>query len=512
MINETHNPDVLNCLANLSSDEVFTSPKIANEMLDMLPKELFTNPKTTFLDPCCKSGVFLREIAKRLLVGLESQIPDLQERINHIFTKQLYGIAITQLTSLLSRRSVYCSKTANGKYSIVDKFTNDCGNIKFSNCKHVWNEDFKCDFCGITQSRETYNRKDMEVHAYGFIHISNPKEIFNMKFDVIIGNPPYQLSDGGAQASAIPIYNLFVQQAKKLKPRYLTMIIPSRWMAGGKGLDDYRNEMIHDKHIVKLYDFENANECFPGVEIKGGVCYFLWDRDHESKCEIYSKYENGIELYSKRYLVDGNDDIFIRDSRLIEIKNKVLKENHIPFSSIITTRKPYGLRSDFFNSPQKYGLPEIFDTPIENGYSILGLKNLKRIYKYVPNNYPFPLKQGLNKYKVFMAESFGSGKFGELPAEFVIGTPGMACTETFLQVGPFNTKEETLNCISYMKTKFFRTMVGMRKVTQHATQSVYQYVPMQDFNESWTDEKLYKKYNLTKEEIDFIESMIKPME
>ena len=143
MINETHNPDVLNCLANLSSDEVFTSPKIANEMLDMLPQELFENPNTTFLDPCTKSGVFLREIAKRLLVGLEKQIPNLQERINHIFTKQLYGIAITQLTSLLSRRSVYCSKTANGKYSIATTFGAENGNIKFDKIKHTF-ENHKC--------------------------------------------------------------------------------------------------------------------------------------------------------------------------------------------------------------------------------------------------------------------------------------------------------------------------------------------------------------------------------
>lgn len=303
MINETHNPDVLNCLANLSSDEVFTSPKIANEMLDMLPQELFENPNTTFLDPCTKSGVFLREIAKRLLVGLEKQIPDLQQRINHIFTKQLYGIAITQLTSLLSRRSVYCSKTANGKYSIATTFNAENGNIKFDKIKHTF-ENHKCKFCGVGDNVETYIRDDsMETYAYQFIHIENPQELFNMKFDVIIGNPPYQLNVGVQQESyAISLYQKFVEQAKKLQPRYLSMIIPSRWFAGGRGLDEFRDEMLHDDRLRIIHDFIDASDCFSGVEIKGGVCYFLWDRDNRGLCKIYTHKNNTITQSRLLYL------------------------------------------------------------------------------------------------------------------------------------------------------------------------------------------------------------------
>ncbi|NLE06304.1 MAG: restriction endonuclease [Crenarchaeota archaeon] len=489
-----YNPDVLSCLANLSSDEVFTPPKLANEILDLLPKELWRDKNATFLDPVSKSGVFLREIAKRLLEGLKDEIPDLQKRIDHIYTKQIFGIGITELTSLISRRSVYCSKDANGKYSIVN-FNDEIGNIFFDDTKHDW-KNGRCSYCGASQS-EYEREQGLETHAYQFIHNNLPDKIKNMKFDVIIGNPPYQLKDNGAQASATPLYHKFIQQAKKLNPRFLVMIIPSRWFSGGKGLNDFRNEMLHDDRIRILHDYNNASECFPGVEIKGGVCYFLWDRNNKGLCKVFSHSEGKVISEIERPLLEKNADVFIRHNEAISIFHKVRSKNEESFSKIVSPGKPFGLRG-FFND---------FKNKSNNSVKIYANQKVG----YISPNQILHNKELINQWKIFVPKAWGVGNLQHDLIKPFIGEKNTCCTETYLLVGPFNNKKIAENTISYMKTKFFHLFISFKKITQDAWKKAYELVPMQDFSESWTDEKLYKKYKLTKEEIEFIESMIRPM-
>ena len=491
-----YNPDVLTCLANLSNDEVFTPPELVNDMLDLLPQELFKNKDTAFLDPVTKSGVFLREIAKRLMNGLKGEIPDQQARINHIFKNQLYGIAITELTSLLARRSVYCSKKANGKYSICENFDNEQGNILFERIEHTWKSG-KCNYCGA--SEKNYERGgELETHAYQFIHTGDPKELFNMKFDVIIGNPPYQLSDGGAQASAIPLYHKFIEQSKKLNPRYLSMITPSRWFSGGKGLDSFRSEMLNDDRIRIIHDYIDANDCFPGVQIKGGVNYFLWNRDNKGECEISTHIGGEIDSTSERPLLEKNSNVFIRYNQAIPIFRKIQEYNEDRFNSLISSRKPFGLTTSF------KGESNAFNNSIKI-YQNKGIGYIKK--EEVLQNHDW-----IDMHKVIAPYAVGSGDSKVDLIKPIYSEPGSCCSETYIVFGPTENKKEAENIISYIKTKFFHFMVTLKKNTQHATKGAYQFVPMQDFSESWTDEKLYKKYGLDEKEIAFIESMIRPME
>lgn len=494
MENNSYNPDVLNCLANLSNDEVFTPPTLANQMIDLLPQELFSDPKTTFLDPFCKSGVFLREIVKRLDRGLQSVIPNRRERIDHIMHKQVFGIAITELTSLLSRRSLYCSKHADGEHS-VSHFDTPEGNLRYTPLRHTW-EKGKCRYCGASQ--EVYDRGEAsEQYAYQFIHTDNPERIFNMKFDVIIGNPPYQLSDGGGTgSSAIPLYDRFVRQAKLLHPRYLSMIIPSRWFAGGKGLDVFREEMLHDDRIRILVDYFDSSECFPGVDLSGGVCYFLWDRDNRGFCKIVSN-RRGTSSSMTRSLLERGSETFVRFNEAIPILQKIKKDSFYSIENIISARKPFGT---------------IVPTTHKNDNSIIA-------YAYPKNGYVSidsvdQNKSWIPKIKVLIAKAYGER--GDFPY-LVLGKPFVGekqscCTETYLVVSTFDDMFMAENLITYIKTKFFRFLVLLTKNTQNAPRSVYQFVPIQDFSHPWTDEMLYKKYKLTEEEIAFIESMIRPME
>lgn len=493
----SYNPDVLSCLANLSNDEVFTPPAVVNQMLDLLPQELFRSPNTKFLDPAAKSGVFLREITKRLIKGLEKKIPDLRKRVDHILHEQVFGIATTELTSLVSRRSLYCSKYPNCKYSI-SKFGTVEGNIRFRNLKHTF-VNGRCKWCGASASQ--FDRDEsLESHAYEFIHTANPKEIFNMKFDVIIGNPPYQIDDGGFGISASPIYDRFVESAKMLQPRYISMIIPARWYAGGKGLDEFRDNMLNDTSLRVIHDYPNADECFDGVQIKGGIMYFLWIRDSKGECAVYTHHKDNVYGPSMRPLLEPGCDTFIRYNEGVNIYRKVKRFGEPTMETLVSARKPFGLSTTFHGRRVcKRGDVVVYEN---RGVSYASRRE-------IPTNKPL-----IDQYKVFIPRSSsGSDAFPHpILGKPFVGRPGTACSETYIVIGPFDNEEICENVISYVKTKFMRTLAMFKKVTQSTTRSLYTFVPMQDFSRPWTDSVLYRKYNFDKEDVAFIDSMIQPME
>ncbi|MCC6240998.1 MAG: Eco57I restriction-modification methylase domain-containing protein [Phycisphaerales bacterium] len=510
-------------------------------MLDLLPPELFRSPATTFLDPVCKSGVFLREIARRLNEGLADQMPDDQKRVDHILTKQVFGLTITELTALISRRSVYCSKKADGRFSIASEnaFDRADGNIRLPKTSHTWNSKtrartragtragiragiragsvsdgiapghmsdesiragaLKCIYCGASNRAEYDRDETSETYAYPFIHGIDPTEVFNVKFDVIIGNPPYQLSDGGFGRSASPIYHEFVRQAKKLEPRYLMMVIPSRWFGGGKGLDEFRSEMLNDDRVRKIVDYEDANEVFPGVDMAGGVCYFLWNRDARGKCKV-TNIHNGESTSSERSL--NEHSTLIRHSAALAIIRKVMGTTEPRMNTQVSSSKPFGLRT--FVRPQPKGdlilRWQKGEGPYPRDEITVGLDMIDRwkvITSYVGHDHAGnPGKDGRRRV---------ISKTDIIP-------PGTICNETYLVIGHYKTKKEAENLVAYMKTRFFRFLVSQFMYSHHITKDAYSLVPILDMGKTWDDEALAKRYELSGDEVAFIESKIRPWE
>jgi site-specific DNA-methyltransferase (adenine-specific) len=504
------NPDVLTCIANLSNDEVFTPPEFANKMLDTLAAawaadhdgaNIWADETLTFLDPVSKSGVFLREITSRLNEGLKERITVPEDRVDHILTKQVFGIGITYLTSLLARRSVYCSKYADGPHSVATSFTDSDGNIWFERMSHTWVHG-RCRYCGASQ--KTLDRGEgFETHAYAFIHTSDMQarlgELFgdDMHFDVIIGNPPYQLDDGGYGTSAAPIYQLFVERALELDPRFAVFVTPSRWMTGGKGLDKYRERMLSDRRMRAIVDYPKLYEGFPGVKIRGGISFFLWDRAHDGPCEIQTIWDGQPTGPSVARYLDAYD-VLVRRNEAVPILGKVKAKQEPTLDLVVSSQKPFGLRTYFHGKPDAKGL--------KNPVKLFGSQKVSWVERSdVPTNTSW-----IDEWKVLMTRVQGTSaavetKFLSKP---IIAGPGSACTESYLVAGRFATEEEATNYASYLRTRFVRFLVSLRKATQDAPKNVYAFVPELPVAQEWTDAKLYKRYGFSKKEIAFIESQI----
>ena len=480
--------DIFDYIPPQETNQIFTPKRVVKMIVDSLQKEhpeLFESSETAFCDLYMKSGLFITEVVRRLFENTRRKYPSDRECIKHILEKQVYGFAPT------------------------DILYNICLNLifGFDDTRH----------CGLDPQSPIDRNNFFNIDTVPYCKNKSLEILLkehNMKFDVIIGNPPYQEGDGsgGSSDGAMPIYHIFVEQAKKLSPNYLTMIIPAKWMVGGRGLQQFRENMKSEKRISYIYDFENAADCFNGIHLDGGVCYFLWDKDYHGKIDYTYKTTDGLLINSKRDISNNYFDFIVRDSRRISIIEKVSKKQR--FSKIVSSRKPYGIEKFLFNEPERYPNSNLQFEPFENCLKIYGVKGLKggakRMVGYISPEIVTNSKDSIDKYKLFFTTSYSTDAV--VPPEIIVGKPNEICTETFLLIGHFENEQQQQNCLAYMQTIFFKILLYFGKGTMQVTKSVFDLIPLQDFNEEWTDEKLYKKYGLEPKEIEFIESMIKPIE
>lgn len=441
----------------LSDSEIVTPAKVADEMAAILPfEELNEKADAKFLDIASKEGEFsvalYRRFGEKVKLGL-------------------YAIATSSLAYEFTRKV----------YTLLGMPV----------------ENIYADFTSYDLIGENNN----EII----------KQLTDMKFDVIIGNPPYQESDGGAGASAKPIYNQFVNVSKEVDSTYLCIIMPSRWMAGGKGLDEFRNAMLNDKHIAELHDFMHPEDIFPNTNNRGGVCYFMRNANYdntEHKVKIVTHYENYSHT-AQRSLKTDDLDIFVRDSQAINILDKVVNAIHFQsISTIISARKPFGFESQIIKTSIFHDTRDNMDIPIlcYGKAARIGYIELSEIHSHL---------EWIDKWKVYVPESNNIGtELNDDNQNSFVGAPGTICTETYLVVGTELdlTQEKASNLSNYLRTRFARFLLSLAKISQHGTGKTYRFIPLQDFSKSWTDEELYTRYGLTAEETDFIESKIKPME
>lgn len=498
LVEGKHQPDILEVISDLSSDEKFTPPSVANTILDLLPDEVWDDPTLKWLDPGCKTGVFLREAAKRLLKseGMKAAFPDEDARLEHILTNMLHGLAITELTALMSRRTLYCSKDASSPNSAARLASSD-GNVWFRRTEHSY-AGAKCHECGA--HKDHMERDNRENYAYSFIHEGGRKAVgkdMDMKFDVIVGNPPYHMATSSETSQARPIYNEFVEQAIELNPSYIAMVIPSRWMTGGMGLDQFRRRMLSDKHLRKLVDYQDARTLFPTINLNGGVCIFLYDREYEGPCEVTYVGKSRPETVALRELDEF--DIVIRSNEALPILEKVISKGGKTFDARVSPINPFGFPTNFVGraTAPKGG----------RGVELYGLRSRSWVTRGEVKQRP----EWIDEFKVLIPKATDGNEIYPLPVltEPVVAPPGSACTMTYLTVGPWSSAEEADNCAAYMTTRFFRFLLSLRKHTQDNSREKFSFIPDLDMSRRWTDEDLYALYGITEDEQAFIAEQIR---
>jgi hypothetical protein len=494
-----HIPDILDCLAQLSNDQVPTPPALARAMLDLLPDGVWSEPSYKWMDPATKSGVFLREVAKRLLDRLTDWEPDFEKRREHIYRNMLFGAAITEMMGHVSRRTLYCSRDASGENSVV-RLGTESGNLPFVYTEHDLDGD-RCKVCNAPASLERGSSR--ENYAYSFIHGTYPtKEMSDMKFDVIVGNPPYQIdSDGNTRT--MPVYHRFVRHAIDLDPRYVLMITPSRWFTGGLGLDEYRARMLSDRRVRRLVDYRVEKDAFPGVNVNGGVSYFLWDREHDGPCSVSHVPPGGeVGPAEERFLDEF--DLLIRQNEAVKILRKVRSRGEPTFDLKVSSQKPFEFHTNFHGTPTNKGM----DNPVL-------LHGAKR-KTWVERSAVTKNVDWIDRWKTMLAAATDGNEVLPLPVwdmavgPFVAG-PGEICSGSYLVISPTDQRSEADRTSVYLRTRFVRFLVSLRKGAQHNTADRFAFVPDLPMDREWTDDDLYERYGVIGDEIAFIETQVREM-
>lgn len=485
------------CLGGYSFfDADYEKPLVENEephfiQIDGVTEKTLSNPDAKILEINSKTGLYPLYCAYSIFRAKKEFHSERTEESlwNETIEENIFVICKTPMAKAITQRTLCGFTNTKINAHAFDHLVNDLKNKSGSFIKDITSKNF-------------WKKGDG-----------------NMEFDAIVGNPPYQEMDKGKETStgsSMPVYNFFVENSIKLNPFAVSLIMPSRWMTGGRGLDSFREKMLKNHSIYAIHDYLESHDVFPSVAIEGGVCYFLWLKDYNGKCKFFSHQKNKQVNLSERFLDENNSDVVIRDAEMLNILKKVKNENFKPFSDLVLPRNPFGI-----------GQEAVFSDS-EAIYKILGRFNNKRGLKFFDDKSIISKNiEYLKSWKVFMSKADGAaGQIGNpIPAKILgnpeIGEPNTICTETFLCITPFETKNEVLNCIKYIKTKFFRFMVGIRK-NKNMTRDTYTFVPLQDFTStsdiSWSkpvpeiDAQLYQKYNLSADETAFIEKMIRPME